>query len=450
MSSYLICSTPAHGHVMPLLVIGRHLRAQGHRVRFLTGARYRDAVVGAGLQHVALPEAADVDLDRAGELFPERAGLTGPAAIRFDMSRLFLRPGAAQHDALTAALAQEPADAVLSEGLFLGAALLSLLPRSERPPVVALGIFPLGVASRDTAPFGLGMTPLPGWRGRLRNALMTAVTDRVVFGLVNREADELAAATVGRVFQGPFLQWSAHADALVQLTVPSFEYPRSDLPATVHFAGPLPSSPSGPVELPSWWGDLDGARPVVHVTQGTVANTDLGALVRPTIEGLADRDVLVVVSTGGRDVEALGAVPDNVRVSSYLPYAELFPRLSALVTNGGYGGVQQALAHGIPLVVAGRTEDKIEVTARVGWSGAGIDLRTVVAQPRDVATAVDMVLTDPRYRAAAQRIGADMRASDPFAVLSGVLSSLANDDATTTSDVTITNGDATPSTAQQS
>jgi hypothetical protein len=42
-----------------------------------------------------------------------------------------------------------------------------------------------------------------------------------------------------------------------------------------------------------------------------------------------------------------------------------------MVTNGGYGGVQQALANGVPLVVAGDSEDKPEVAARVRWSGTG-------------------------------------------------------------------------------
>ena len=36
-----------------------------------------------------------------------------------------------------------------------------------------------------------------------------------------------------------------------------------------------------------------------------------------------------------------------------------------MVTNGGYGGVQLALAHGVPLVVAGNTEEKGEIAARV-------------------------------------------------------------------------------------
>lgn len=422
MSSYLICCTPAHGHVMPLLTIGRHLAGQGHRVRFLTGAAYRDRVEASGLTFIGLPAEADVDLDHAGDI-PERAGLKGPAAIRFDLRHLFLRPGRGQFAALREQLAAEPADAVLTEGLFLGAALLNQLPRDQRPPVVVLGIFPLGAASRDTAPFGLGVTPLAGPLGRLRNRLLTLLTEKVVFGPVISEVDALARELTGSGIAGSFFDWPSRSDAEVQFTVPSFEYPRSDLPAIVHFAGPLPLAPSN-AECPPWWGELDGSRPVVHVTQGTVANADYSLLIRPTIDALADRDLLVVVSTGGRPVEALGALPANVRAASYLPYDKLFPKLDLLVSNGGYGTVQYALAHGVPLVVAGQTEDKIEVTARVGWSGVGINLRTNAAEPAKVAAAVDRVLAEPRYRLNAERIGRDIVATDALGALDDVLRSL--------------------------
>ena len=49
-----------------------------------------------------------------------------------------------------------------------------------------------------------------------------------------------------------------------------------------------------------------------------------------------------------------------------------------MVTNGGYGAVQRALTTGVPLVVAGDTEDKPEVAARVEWFGVGVNLRTGV------------------------------------------------------------------------
>ena len=70
MSSYLITCTPAHGHVMPLLQIARHLIARGDDVRFLTSARYADRVQAAGAQFLPLPAEADIDLDDADGAFP--------------------------------------------------------------------------------------------------------------------------------------------------------------------------------------------------------------------------------------------------------------------------------------------------------------------------------------------------------------------------------------------
>jgi UDP:flavonoid glycosyltransferase YjiC (YdhE family) len=277
------------------------------------------------------------------------------------------------------------------------------------------------VRSRDTAPFGLGAAPIPGPFGRLRNAALRVIAERAIFGGVQKEADEMARRTVGRELGGFVLDWAGRADAYVQFTVPEFEYPRTDLPATVHFAGPLPAVTST-AGVPEWWPDLDGSRPVVHVTQGTIANSDFGQLVLPTITALAGSDVLVVVTTGGRPVDALGiTLPDNVRVAEYLPYDRLLPLVDVLVTNGGYGGVQQALAHGIPLVVAGQTEDKVEVSARVGWSGAGVNLRATNATPVQVSRAVERVLSEPAFRANAERIGAAMREADAGRALDRVL-----------------------------
>uniref|UniRef100_UPI00315B2108 glycosyltransferase n=1 Tax=Microbacterium sp. K41 TaxID=2305437 RepID=UPI00315B2108 len=247
------------------------------------------------------------------------------------------------------------------------------------------------------------------------------VAERAIFGGVQREADDMARQTVGRDLGGFVLDWAGRTDAYVQFTVPEFEYPRGDLPDTVHFAGPLPTTASD-APLPDWWDDLDGDRPVVHVTQGTIANSDFTQLVLPAVRGLAPSDLLVVVTTGGRPRNSLpGDLPENVRVAEYLPYDRLLPKIDVLVTNGGYGGVQQALAHGVPIVVAGQTEDKVEVSARVGWSGAGVNLRTNTPASAQIAAAVHRVLAQPSFRVAAERIGTSMRSADAWSTLDGVL-----------------------------
>ena len=189
------------------------------------------------------------------------------------------------------------------------------------------------------------------------------------------------------------------SDAYLQLSVPSFEFPRKRLPGTVHFVGTPPIIPNQ-APVPPWAGDLDGTRKVALVTQGTVANHDFGLLVAPALEALADEpDLLVVVTTGGRPVDAIpGVIPSNGRVASYLPFEWILPKTDVFVTNGGYGSVNQAISFGIPIVSAGLTEDKPAVNARVAWSGVGIDLATNQPDPNILRGAVRAVLEEPRYR----------------------------------------------------
>jgi MGT family glycosyltransferase len=187
---------------------------------------------------------------------------------------------------------------------------------------------------------------------------------------------------------------------------PAIEYPRRAWPAHVHFVGPLLPEPPSDVTLPLWWPDLDTARTVVHVTQGTVA-TDPATLTRPTIDALADLDGLVIVTTP--DPGALGPIPSNVRVARFIPHAVLLPRVQAMVTNAGYNGTKMALAQGVPLVMAPGGNDQPDVAARVAWAGAGIDLRVRTPVPAAIAGAVHTVLREPRFREAAHRIQAEFR-----------------------------------------
>jgi UDP:flavonoid glycosyltransferase YjiC (YdhE family) len=222
---------------------------------------------------------------------------------------------------------------------------------------------------------------------------------------------------------GTFVDWGRRAEAIVQFSVSSFEYPRSDAPSSLHFAGPL-SATGSQFPLPEWWTDLEGGRPIVHVTQGTVANFDYGQAIAPTLEALAREDVLVVVATGGRPPDTLPPLPPNARAATYLPYDELLPRTSVYVTNGGYGGVQYALRYGVPIVATGGKEDKPEVGARVAWSGVGRRIRSEHPSPRALQRDILAVLRQPRYREASQRIAADMAAAPGFTCLAEVVDRL--------------------------
>lgn len=420
MSSIVIASIPAHGHVTPLLTVAQNFVRRGDDVRFITGSQFADTVTATGATF--LPLAAEADFDQSLlATFPERAKLKGVKAIRFDVENVFARPAKAQYETLMAAIAAQPADAVLAEPVFLGAAFMLEHPRPTRPAVVMCSVIPLSVDSRDTAPFGMGLPP-SRLLNRRRNAALAALNRRMLRP-ANQLIDDLHREVHGTPMPGTMPDWGRRADALVQFGVPSFEYPRSDAPANLHFAGPL-SATGSRAPLPQWWGDLDGTRPVVHVTQGTVANTDYEQAIAPTLRALAGEDLLVVVATGGRPLDTLPPLPPNARAAMYLPYDELLPRTAVYVTNGGYGGVQYALRYGVPIVATGGKEDKPEVGARVAWSGAGRRIRSERPTPRALRRDVLAVLNEPRYRRASRRVAADMAAAPGFDGLAEIVDSV--------------------------
>lgn len=226
----------------------------------------------------------------------------------------------------------------------------------------------------------MGITPFPGPLGRLRNAVLARLTGRL-FAPTNKLADDMFRDLHDRPAPFPVLDWPRSAEAIVQFTVTEFEYPRSDAPATLHFAGPLSASGSQ-APLPTWWPELDGSRPVVHVTQ---------------------------------------SLPANARAAEFLPYDELLPRTGVYVTNSGYGGVQYALRYGVPIVATSGHEDKAEVAARVAWSGVGRRLNTETPSPAAVRRAVHTVLRDERYRTTAQHIAQRMAATDELKQLTEIV-----------------------------
>lgn len=394
MARILIATVPIGGHVAPMAPIARALVGAGHEVAWYSGAKYRATIEASGARFVGRTKAVDFD-DATFDHVPERVRFDGVEKLKFDMKHVFIDDAAGQVADVRAILAGYDADVLLVDAGFTGAAVLI---ETESRPVAVLGVLPMMLGSVDTAPFGLGLPPATSAVGRMRNRALRWSFEKVLFADVHRHWNA-ARASLG-LGKGRFLTDAAGDAALfLQPTIPSFEYPRSDLAASVRFIGRLPVEAPSSWVRPEWWPELDAGRPVVHVSQGTIAN-EKPELFAPTLEGLASEDVLVVVSTGGRDPEALGLgkVPSNVRVHRYLSYPELFPKLSAFVTNGGYGGVQMAIAHGVPCVVAGTTEDKPEVAARVAWSGAGLDLKTATPSPSAVRSAVRRLLDEPAFR----------------------------------------------------
>jgi MGT family glycosyltransferase len=424
----LIASTPATGHLNPLLAIGRILIAEGHEVVGLSGSALRERIEGIGAGFRPLPEGADLNLLDFASAVPELTNMPpGPQWKRVAIERLFVDTIPCQHKGLQQVLQDFPADVIIADDMFFGVLPMLLGPRSKRPPIVLCGTSFLHWPREDGAPHFAGLPPATTPAQRKEYAAFAVEHNRLVEQPAARRVNRfLEGLGVGPLPMTLFDSVVGLADAYMQLSVPSFEFPRA-FPPSVHFIGSLPIIPNQ-APLPSWAHELDGSRKIVLVTQGTFANHNFGLLIAPTLAALADEpDLLVVVTAGGRPLDAIpGPIPSNARVASYLPFEWLLPEVDAFVTNGGYGSVNQALSFGIPLVTAGLTEDKADVNARVAWSGVGIDLATNEATPEALREAIRTVLDKPEHRSRATRMADEFAEIDTRSELLRIVSQVSH------------------------
>jgi MGT family glycosyltransferase len=159
-----------------------------------------------------------------------------------------------------------------------------------------------------------------------------------------------------------------------------------------------------------WW---DPDRRHVLVTVGTLSMDlaqDFHARVVEALRPLGREVQAVVVAPDGTVQDP---PPDDVLVRSRVPVLDLMPRLDAVVSHGGLNTVCEALAHGVPLVVAPIKGDQPINAARVAAVGAGRRVRFASVRPEQLRADLLAVLDDPAYRAAAHRV------RDSFAAAGG-------------------------------
>lgn len=398
MSKILVATMPIPGHVAPFASIVRELIKRGHEVMWYTSKLYQEKVEATGAHFRPILSAVDFGDSDYNRHFPERATLHGLNQVRFDFIKLFIGSAEGHLTDLRALLSEFKPEVLFHDTAVIGAAWLGV---TKVIPTAQLNISALHYPDPVLAPFGLGLMPDGSPLGRLRNRLLAYVADNIVFGSVNKAARETAQRAGMPFFPikptpSPYLT--------LQPSVPELEYPHEVLDRTVHFIGALLPEARN-FTPPAWWEQVVNAtKPVVLVTQGTVA-TNPDELLKPTLAGLAAEDAIVIATTGSKTAAELGlTVPSNARVETFVPFVPIMPHVDVFITNGGYGGFVVAMAHGVPTIAGGVSEDKVEVNNRLVYTGAGINLKTATPTPEKVREAYRRVIAVPSFKQKAGRI----------------------------------------------
>lgn len=398
----LIASTATPSHLNPLLAVANILRKHNHEVVLQTAPELRSVVEAAGVPFTPeLPESNSFNDLIAHLELPERQTKDPDLEMAvFALEEYFAKKIGVQVAGLKQALQNFPADVILADSTFFGTLPLLLGASSKRLPIIHLGITLLNLYSAKYTPPRTGMSE----KGLL------ALNERRehVFHKPAKAAVDKALAELGYnpLPYSPLESMTVLPDLYLQSGIKSFQYSASESSSShVCYIGLLPT-PSGQYALPAWWHELDKTKRLVLVTQGTIANLDLGQLISPTLTALAnEEDVIVIATTGGQAIESITTeIPANAYVTPFLPYDLILSSVDLLITNGGYGTVNLALARGIPIVSAGLTEDKEEVSAHVQWAGVGIDLRTNQPTVDSLRAAAREILDNPVYSKRAKEL----------------------------------------------
>jgi MGT family glycosyltransferase len=365
MARILVVVPPLTGHIMPTVAVAAALRERGHEVAWAGNSGYLSGVLPPGRTVFA------VDDEFPGEPLADRLvrwrGLRAATAFRFFWEDFLIPLAHSMVPGVRAAVAEFAPDLVLADQQALAGALVA----RER------GL--LWATSATTTAELTGqyetMPKLGVWaQERLTEFQVAyAVADPVDL----RFSDQLVVAY-----------------STLELLAPP-EPP----PAHIAFVGPAFGDRGAPV--PFDWDWLDPARRHVLITLGTVNQEAGDRFFRTTLEAVAPlADVQAVLNAPAAGLD----VPSNVLAAARVPQLELLAHLDAVVCHAGHNTTCEALAHGLPLVVAPIRDDQPAVSAQVTEAGAGVRVKFGRVSAEELRAGIRAVLDDPSYAAGAARI----------------------------------------------
>lgn len=397
MSRLLLASTPFAGHIYPTVGLARALVACGHEVVFYTGAKYQAAVEAAGCRFLPFSAATDFDDTDPEASFPAMRTGDGPAAMFSSFREIFFGTAPGQARDIINAHRRKPFDAVVAEMTCFGPMLVHELTGL---PWVTFSLSPLGLSG----PSGLPLAPGKGWAGKTRDVALRTVLDlsvnRVMRALHNKARRAVGLSETTVLGMDP-----AYSSQLVLCQgVPELEPAHPDTLRHVHYIGDAAAGTRTVDPAPTWLEQLDGSRPVVHVSEGTLGRGHDSLVIR-AIEAFGGQGWQIVVG-GHRE---LGDPPVDVLAPEWVPHDQLFPRTDLFVTNGGYGGVVAALGHGVPLLIVPGEQDKPMVARNMRAAGVARVVPARHATADRLRAAAEGILVDEamtvRVRDIAHRMG---------------------------------------------
>ncbi len=414
---YLLVTWDGGGVVPPELSIARKLIARGHSVHVLGDPTLEPEVAAAGATFGPWTSAPHrTSRDRSADILRDYA-FTNKLKYFDEMLREFLATPIPRwlNDTLRE-LKSHPADVVLADHM-LPAALVA----AEKLGLPGVALIPnvYTIPTPGIPPFGLGFMPATGPLGRLRDAAMRAISNRLfakALPPLNAVRREHGLEEVASLYDQ-----TLKANRVLVLTSPVFDFTSPAVPSHVRWVGAQLDDPTWSAPWQSPWPRGD-SRPLVLVGLSSTFQDQVPLLNR-VVEALSALPVRALVTLGPAVKPDEVRAADNVVVVPSAPHGEVLREASLLITHCGHGTALKGLSAGVPLVCIPMGRDQPDTAARIVHRGAGVRLKAQAPADR-IRAAVQQVLAGSAYREAAKALGDRLvkgeGCDDPVAVLEAV------------------------------
>lgn len=373
MSSILVYTSPARGHLFPVIGVALELKRRGHTVHVRTLAAEVERVRSLGLNAESINQAIE------GRQLDDWRAKNPIQALDLAMST-FADRATFEVDDLRSAISETSADALLVDTNSWGAQ--AVAEASGLPWAVFQPYF-TPLPAPGVPPFGPGFAPASNVLERVR--------DRIVGGVVARRMAKVALPGInaqrtrlGLNTYETMADFQLAPPRVIYFTVQELEHPRSSWPESYRFVGPGTWSPEQ--DQLEWLESVQ--RPIALVTCSTERQND-ELILESALKGLPAAGLFVVGTSAAISTDRVGSsgVP-HTHVERFVPHDAVLARAAVAICHGGMGITQRALSHGVPLVIVPFGRDQLEVGRRVEKAGAGVMVSPKRLTPEKLVTAV--------------------------------------------------------------
>lgn len=115
------------------------------------------------------------------------------------------------------------------------------------------------------------------------------------------------------------------------------------------------------------------------------------------------------------------SLPEGVKWFSTLPFAEIMPRVRAIIHHAGTGTLSRALLAGLPQLALPAGTDRPDTAARLQRLGVAESLPSTQWQPRLLAEALQRLTQSPEVRARCRELALKLKQMDAAAIAGDVI-----------------------------